>query len=136
MSFVIGIELPESRFLPMSGVSRDGVLEWPAELSERDDSDSLESRPPALVSSCSFMLKEGIGGCCATLDTGLRRRELLERSEWFESAWSATSAGGSGGNALLGGAEAVSAIVQISCDTAVRCPGCCGSITSVPPLAE
>jgi hypothetical protein len=111
MSFVTGIELPESLFLVMSGVSRDGVLECPAELGERDDPDSLESRPPATASSCSFMLKEGIGGYCATFGTGLRRRELLERLEWFESTCSRVSAGGSGGKALLGAAEVVSAML-------------------------
>jgi hypothetical protein len=78
MSFVTGIEFPESLFEPMSGVSRDGVREWPAELRETDDSDCLESRPPAPVSSCSSMLKEGIGGG-AVLGTGLRRVDSLER---------------------------------------------------------
>jgi len=126
ISFVTGIEVPESLLLPMSGVSRDGVLEWPAELGEKDDSDSLESRPPAAVSSCSFMLNEGIGGCCATPDTGLRCTCGLSRS-----------AGGSGGRALWGGgAGAVSAIVQRSGDAGEGCCRCSGSISSVYPLGR
>jgi hypothetical protein len=81
MSFVTGMELPKSRFVLISGVSREGVLECPPELGERDDPDNLESRPPSTASSCSFILKEGIGGCCAVLGMGLRRSELLERLE-------------------------------------------------------
>jgi hypothetical protein len=111
MSFVTGNQFPESLFSLMSGVSRDGVREWPAELGETDDSDSLESRPPADVSSCSSMLKEGIGGGAA-LGAGLRRKDSLERLWRFELPWSELSAGGSGGGALVGGgAEAASGIV-------------------------
>jgi hypothetical protein len=62
MSLVTATEAPESLLPPMSGVSLDGVLEWPAELCVRDDPDCLESRPPATVSACSSMLKDGIGG--------------------------------------------------------------------------
>jgi hypothetical protein len=108
MSFVMGIEFTESRFLLISGVSREGVLECPAELGERDDPDSLESRPPATASSCSSILKEGIGGCCATFGAGSWRGWLPER---LESNCSRVSGGGSGGSALLGGAEVVSAIM-------------------------
>jgi hypothetical protein len=111
MSFVTGNELPESRLCWMSGVSRECVLEWLAELGEKDDPDSLESRPPATVSWCSSILKDGIGGCCATLDTGFWRRELLERSGRFESNCSAASVGGIGGSALFCGTEAVSAMM-------------------------
>jgi hypothetical protein len=95
MSFVTGNQFPESLFSLMSGVSRDGVREWPAELGETDDSDSLESRPPA-----------------AALGAGLRRRDSLERLWRLELPWSELSAGGSGGGALVGGsAEAASGIV-------------------------
>jgi hypothetical protein len=112
ISFVTGIEFPESRFLLISGVSREGVLECPAELGERDDPDSLESRPPAIASSCSSILKEGIGGCCAALGIDLRRGELLEGLERFESTCSCMSVGGSGGKALPNGTEVVSAILR------------------------
>jgi hypothetical protein len=78
ISLVTGIEFPESLFAPMSDVSLEGVLEWPSELWLKDEPDCLESRPPAIVSS---MLKEGIDGCRAVLDTGLRCWELLARSK-------------------------------------------------------
>lgn len=58
MSCAGGIELPEN-LCSMSGVSREGVLEWPSELWLKEEPDCLESRPPA-VSWCSVMLKEGV----------------------------------------------------------------------------
>jgi len=109
ISLVTGIEFPESLLLPISGVSREGVLEWPAELGECDDPDSLESRPPAMASSCSFILKDGIGYWPAS-GIGLRRRESRERLEWFALGGSAVSSGGIGGSALLGAVDIASAI--------------------------
>jgi hypothetical protein len=108
MSFVMGIEFVESRFMLISGVSREGVLECPAELGERDEPDNLESRPPAAASSCSSILKEGIGGYCATFGADSCWAWLPGRRE---SNCSRVSGGGSGGSALLGGAEVVSAIM-------------------------
>jgi hypothetical protein len=99
ISLVTGTEFPESLFAPMSGVSLEGVLEWPSELWLKEDPDCLESRPPAIVSLCSSMLKEGIEGCRAVLDTGLRCWELLARSN---SGRCASACGGIGGNALNG----------------------------------
>ncbi len=55
-------EAAESRLPLRSGVSLDGVREWPTELVVREDPDCLESRPPSVVSACSSMLKDGIGG--------------------------------------------------------------------------
>jgi hypothetical protein len=49
MSCADGIELPENLY-SMSGVSREGVLEWPSELWLKEEPDCLESRPPAGVS--------------------------------------------------------------------------------------
>jgi hypothetical protein len=104
------MELPESLSLLMSGVSRDGVLECPAELGERDDPDSLESRPPATASSCSSILKEGIEGWCVVFDTGFRCSRLLDRLEWFGATGSGSS-GDMGGRVLFGGVEVAWAIV-------------------------
>lgn len=81
ISLVTAIEFPELLLSPMSDMSLDGVLEWPVELGVADP-DCLESRPPATASSCSLMLKEGIGRCCAVVGTGLRRNEELERLDW------------------------------------------------------
>lgn len=65
------LEAVESLLPPMSGVSLDGVLEWPTEpeLGVREEPDCLESRPPAAVSSCPPILKEGIGGLRVMLDS-------------------------------------------------------------------
>jgi hypothetical protein len=73
ISLVTGNGVPAFLFSLISGVSREGVLEWPAELGANDDSDSLESRPPAPVSSCSSILKEGIGGGAVRGTGGLGR---------------------------------------------------------------
>ncbi len=110
MSLVTGIEFPELLLSIISGVSLDGVLECPKELGVTDP-DCLESRPSPTMSSCSSILKEGIGGLC-TLATGFRRSELLERLERLESICSAdvVSFGGTGGRPLRGTAGSVSAI--------------------------
>lgn len=65
----IGMSLVTASEPPMSGVSLDGVLEWPTELGARDDPDCLESRPPATVSACSLKLKDGTGGLRARLES-------------------------------------------------------------------
>lgn len=109
MSLVTGIALPESLLLPVSGVSREVALECPTELGENDDPDCLESRPPAIASSCSFILNEGIE-CWDAPRTGLRRKESLERLEWSSLCVPGDSAGGIGGRALLGAAGTASAI--------------------------
>jgi hypothetical protein len=44
------------------------------------------------------------------LGTGLRRTELLERSDWIELRCWGVSTGGVGGKALAGGAEETAAI--------------------------
>jgi hypothetical protein len=75
MSCAGGIELPENLY-SRSGVSREGVLEWPSELWLKEDPDCLESRPPAAVWLCSVMLKEGVEECRAV--GGLRCWKLLE----------------------------------------------------------
>lgn len=69
MSLVTASEAPESLLPPMSGVSLDGVLEWPSELGVRDEPDCLEPRPPATVSACPSMLKDGTGGLRMELDS-------------------------------------------------------------------
>lgn len=98
MSLVTASEAAESPLPPMSGVSREGVLEWPTELGVSDDPDCLESRPPACVSACSSMLKDGIGGL----------RLLPEAA--FDSECASAWDGGIGGRSLVGAAEAGSAI--------------------------
>jgi hypothetical protein len=94
-----------------SGVSCDCVLECAAELTANEDPDCRESRPPADVSSCSSILKEGIG-CCAPLGTGFRRRELLDRLDRLEPTGSGdvelAAFRGMGGSFLLGGGDAAS----------------------------
>lgn len=70
MSFVTGTASPDP-------ASRDGVLE--CVLGVNDVSDSLDSRPPAAVSSCSSMLNEGMAGT-AVFGTGLRWRDCLRLS--------------------------------------------------------
>lgn len=98
-----GMELPESLCFPISGVSREGVLECPSELNASEEPDCLESRP-FTASSCLLKWKEGIGGCWMP-GTGFRRSEVLERldfSERFELSRSADSVGGRGGKALGG----------------------------------
>jgi hypothetical protein len=93
-----------------SGVSLDCVLECAAELTANEDPDCRESRPPADVSSCSSILKEGIG-CCAPPGTGFRRRELLDRDR-LEPTGSGDAElaafWGMGGSFLLGGGDAAS----------------------------
>jgi hypothetical protein len=61
MSWAGGIELPEN-LCSMSGVSREGVLEWPSELGLKEEPDCLESRPPT-GSWCSVMVKDGVEEC-------------------------------------------------------------------------
>lgn len=98
MSLVTASEAAESRLPPRSGVSLDGVLEWPAELCVNDEPDCLDSRPPATVSVCSSMLKDGIGG----LRVGLELEVVCASLAW---------GGGTGGRSRMCAAEADSAIV-------------------------
>lgn len=124
MSRVTGSAYPAA----MSGVSLDGVLEWPSELGVSDDPDCLDSRPPATVSSCSSILKEGIVGC-AIPGMGLRLREcvrlsVLERLDRLVSKESAdrsfAASVGIGGNALVGAGGAGSAMAMVTWKAASR----------------
>lgn len=59
--------------------SREAVLECSAELWANDEPDWRESRPPATVSSCSSMLKEGMPDEAAA-GTGFRLKEWVRLS--------------------------------------------------------
>lgn len=97
MSLVTASEPADSWLLPMSGVSLEGVLEWLTELGERDDPDCLDSRPPATVSACSSMLKDGIGGL------RLWRESICSLEAW---------GGGIGGRSRVGAVAVGEAIVR------------------------
>lgn len=99
MSLVTASEAAKSLLSSISGISRDGVLEWPTELGVRDEPDCLESRPPATVSACSSMLKDGIGGLRVPPEVGL--------DSVYALAWE----GGIGGRSRVGAAEVDSAMI-------------------------